>query len=107
MKTFAEYQSAAVVVPVSLRNNRDRVDFPVRGLQEDAGKIGSIMASVFDTGKFKLTPDQNEEVKDRMADMLWYMAHLCQETGIPMDEIASHSIDQLQSRMKDFDPDKR
>ena len=107
MKTFGEYQCAAVKVPASLRNNRDRVDFPVRGLQEDAGKIGSIMAGAFDAGKFKLAPDQHEEIKGRMADMLWYMAHLCQETGIPLDEIASHSIAQLQLRMKGFDPDRR
>lgn len=107
MKTFAEYQSIAVTVPVSLRNSRDRIDFPVRGLQQDAGKIGSILGTAFESGKFRLTPEQNEEVKDRMADILWYVAHMCKETGVSMESVATHSAAQLQLRMKGFDPDRR
>jgi len=39
MNAFEEYQRAAAKVPVSLRNNRDRVELPVLGLQEEAGKL--------------------------------------------------------------------
>jgi hypothetical protein len=76
-------------------------------LQQDAGKLGSILATAFESGKFALSPEQSEEVKDRMADILWYMARLCEETGIPMESVATHSISQLHLRMKEFDPDKR
>jgi hypothetical protein len=107
MMTFTEYQRAAEVIPVSLRNSRDRVDFPVRGLQQDAGRLGTLLASAFDSGKFKLTPEQTEKVKDSLADLLWYIARLSEETGISMEEIATHSVKQLQLRMKDFDPEKR
>jgi hypothetical protein len=107
MNTFTEYQSIAAKIPVSLRNSRDRIDFPVMGLQQDAGKLGSLLATAFESGKFSLTPEQGGEFKDRMADILWYVARLCDETGISMESIAAHSIVQFQSRMKDFDPDKR
>ncbi|MGO8767004.1 MAG: hypothetical protein ACLQSR_17950 [Limisphaerales bacterium] len=42
-----------------------------------------------------------------MADILWYVARLCDETGISMESVATHSIAQLQSRIKELDPDHR
>jgi hypothetical protein len=107
VNAFAEYQNAAAKIPVSIRNNRDRIDFPVAGLLQDAGKLGSLLATAFESGAFRLTPEQSAEVKDRMADILWYVARLCDETGISMESVAGHSLAQFQLRMKEFDPDQR
>ena len=45
MKTFTEYQELATKVPVSLRNNRERIELPVLGLQQAAGQIGALLAT--------------------------------------------------------------
>ena len=42
-----------------------------------------------------------------MADILWYVARLCDETGISMESVAGHGLAQFQLRMKEFDPDQR
>jgi NTP pyrophosphatase (non-canonical NTP hydrolase) len=47
------------------------------------------------------------EVQGRLADVLWYVALLCGETGVAMQDIAAHSIVQLQARTKDLDPERR
>lgn len=107
MKTFAEYQALAAQLPVSLRNHRDRINLPVLGLQEEAGKIGALLASASASGKFTLTPQQSSEVQDRLADALWYLALLCSETGITLPDVAAHSIAQLQTRAEEVDPDRR
>jgi NTP pyrophosphatase (non-canonical NTP hydrolase) len=108
LNTFQEYERTATAIPVSLRNDRDRIELPVRGLQEEAGKIGSLFAKALASGKFHLTqPVQNKEVKDRLADVLWYVARLCDETGISMQQLATHSIMQLQARIKGLNPDQR
>ena len=107
MKTFEEYQALATQLPLSLRNNRARIDLPVLGLQEEAGKIGSLLATAFASGKHCLTQEQIGEAKDRLADALWYVALLCGETGISMKDVATHSITQLQERMTRLDPDRR
>jgi hypothetical protein len=39
--------------------------------------------------------------------MLWYVALLCGETGIAMQDVAAHSVAQLQARTKTLDPDQR
>jgi NTP pyrophosphatase (non-canonical NTP hydrolase) len=107
MKTFEEYQTLATQAPLSLRNTRDRIELPVLGLQEEAGKIGSLLAQAFASGKFSLTQEQTGEVKDRLADVLWCVAFLCNETGFSMQDLAAHSIAQLQERTKRLDPDRR
>ncbi len=98
MKTFEEYQAAATQVPLSLRNDRDRIQLPVSGLQEEAGKIGSLLTEAFASGKFSLTQEQAKEVKDRLSDILWFVALPCKETGIATQDVAAHSITQLRAR---------
>lgn len=107
MTTFEEYQALATQVSLSLRNNRDRIDFPVMGLQGDAGRIGSLLAAASASGAFVLTEEQKRELQDRLADMLWYIALLCRETGTSMQAVAEHSTAQLQARLKELDPDQR
>ena len=107
MRTFEEYQSAATRTPLSLRNNRDRINLPVLGLQEEAGKVGSLLGSAFGSGTLALTQEQINEIQDRLSDMLWYVSLLCGKTGIAMQDVAAHSLAQLQARTKALDPDQR
>ena len=107
MMTFKKYQSLAVTTPLSLRNDRDRINLPVRGLQEEAGKIGSLLAEAFASGKMRLTQQETSELRDRLPDTLWYVALLCEETGLAMQDVAAHSIAQLQARNRERDPDRR
>ena len=107
MWTFEEYQSAATGTPLSLRNSRDRINLPVLGLQTDAGKVGSLLATAFGSGKVELTREQTSELRDRLSDMLWYIALLCGETGIAMQDVAAHSLARLEARARALDPDQR
>ena len=107
MKTFEEFQTLATKVPLSLRNNLDRINLPALGLQEEVGKIGSLLAAASASGKFAMTPEQRTEIQDRLAEVFWYTALLCGETGIAMEDVAAHSIEQLQARTRGLDPDRR
>ena len=107
MNTFEEFQRLAAQVPLSLRNNLDRINLPAVGLQEEAGRIGSLLAAASASGRFSLAPEQSGELRNRLADVLWYMALLCDETGIPMQDVAAHSITQLQARARNLDSDQR
>jgi NTP pyrophosphatase (non-canonical NTP hydrolase) len=107
MKTFEEFQALATRVPLSLRNNRDRINLPVTGLQGEAGKIGALLAAASASARFALTPEQRSELNNRLADILWYVASLCGAAGIAMQEVAAHSIAQLQERIRHLDPERR
>lgn len=107
MRTFGEYQAAASRVPLSLRNNLDRIKLPSVGLQEEAGKISSLLSAATASGRFNLTPEGRQELRDRLADTLWYAALLCAEAGIPLQDLAAHSAAQLEARAQGLDPDRR
>lgn len=107
MKSFAEYQALASKVPISLRNDRDRINLPVSGMQEATGKIGSLLEQAFASGKFNLTAGQRLEFQDRLSDLLWCAALLCNETGVSLQDVAAHSVAQLRAKAKDIDPDQR
>ena len=94
-------------MPVSLRNDRDRINLPVAGLQTASGKIGSILERSFASGKFNLPPEPRNELQDKLSDILWCAAILGNETGISLQDVATHSVAQLQARAKILDPDQR
>jgi hypothetical protein len=76
-------------------------------VQEEAGKIGSLLAPACASGKVRLTPKQSEELQDRLSDILWYIALLRSETGMAMKDVAAHNIAQLRERTSKLDPDQR
>lgn len=107
MNTFEEYQALAVKVPLALRNNRDRIELPISLLQSEAGKIGSLLAAASASGKLSLTAEQRSELQDRLADVLWSVALLGNESGIKLQNVAARSLAQLEARAKELDPDQR
>lgn len=107
VKTFEEYQTLAVKTPLALRNDRDRINLPVLGLQEETGKIGALLTRAFASGKLKLTQEQTIELRARLSDTLWYMALLCSETSIAMQDVATQSITRLEAKTKALDRDQR
>jgi hypothetical protein len=107
MRTFNEYQTFAIMVPVALRNNRDRIDLPVVGLQQEAAKVGSLLAAACVSGRFTLTERQRDEIKARLSDVLWHLALLCGESGLSLEDVAEHSVAQLQARTSGLDPERR
>lgn len=100
MKTFSEYQSAATRIPVcpDARN----ISLPVLGLQEEAGKIGKLIAIGTTSGKLALTIEQVSELRIRFGDILWYVAILCKEAGIQMQDVAENSVAELEKRFREI-----
>jgi hypothetical protein len=74
VKTFEEFQVAATELPASLRNNRARINLPIIGLQEESGKIGALLSEASASGRIALTPELRSELRERLADVLWYSA---------------------------------
>jgi len=105
--TIEEFQATATNLPVSLRNNLDRINLPVTGLQQEAGQVGALLADASTSGRFRLTPEQHSKLRDKLGDILWYIALLCSETGIPIQEVAAHSVAQLEERFKRLDAHHR
>ena len=105
--TFEEYEAIVTRVPASLRNNLDRINLPVRGLQEEAGQVAAVLQAATTSGRLTLTAQQQADLRDRLADALWYVTLLAKESDTSFGQIASHRVSQVQDRFSGLDPDQR
>lgn len=110
--TFNEYQKEAVKLSISLDkfikkfpyvNNEIitvmAVVYDGLGLGEAGEVQGKIKKIIRDNGGI-ITPEATEEIKAELGDTLWYIASMCENLGITLEDVASANIDKLHDRQK-------
>jgi NTP pyrophosphatase (non-canonical NTP hydrolase) len=96
---FKEYQKKALVT--ALYSRKYKVIYPALGLGNEAGEVlGKIKKWLRDEGGHRMSVERKEKIKDELGDVLWYLATLSQDLGLPLDNIAKSNLDKLQSRKK-------
>ena len=68
-----------------------------------AGETGEVMEKVKKmirdkNGVFSPTPEDLEELKKELGDVLWYLSALAFYNGIDLDDVARVNLDKLRSR---------
>lgn len=86
---------AAEETALCVKRDGDRVQVPVRGLQEEGRKLSKLASSTFASGRFRLTPAQSNEAKDQLAEILWCLARLCGEMAALMDTVVTNSASEI------------
>jgi len=107
---FNEYQKKAATTAIYL--NKVKETFPnlkpevlsVLGLSYaslglgEAGEVqGKVKKIIRDAGGI-LTDDTKKEISKELGDILWYVAAICSELGISMNDVAEQNIEKLFSR---------
>lgn len=82
-----------------IKADLDRVQLPVMGLQEEAGKLSKLLATTLAAGKFRLTPTKSDEAKDRLVEILSCLTRICGESAVLMESLTAtqHLPDQSAS----------
>jgi len=108
--TFNEYQKEAVKLKISL--NKFQKIFPEAdeniiklvavvydglGLGEAGEAQGKIKKIIRDNGGI-ITPEATEEIKSELGDTLWYIASMCENLGITLEDVAKGNIEKLHDR---------
>ena len=107
---FNEYQEKAN--PLALYLDKVKEEFPetnpkvfkvlglcyaALGLGEVGETQGKIKKIIRDSGG-TITDETKDKIKGELGDILWYIAAVCMELDIPMDEVASYNLEKLFSR---------
>ena len=96
MMNFNEYQKLArstAVYPV-----QDKIVYPTLGL---CGEAGEVADKIKKTIRGDSTLEQaTGSIADELGDVLWYLAILADDLGVPLEDIAHWNVDKLQRRMK-------
>lgn len=113
IQTFNEYQEEAVKLAISLNKFKElhpdlpkdviellAVAYDGLGLGEAGEVQGKIKKIIRDNGGI-ITYEARQEIKAELGDILWYIASMSDNLGIPLNEVAEYNINKLHRRHKE------
>lgn len=72
--------------------------YPTLGLVGEVGEVAEKVKKVLRGGQTTFTPEQKEELKKELGDVLWYLVQLSTELNLDLNDIAETNITKLKSR---------
>lgn len=76
------------------------VIYPTLGLTNEAGEVAGKVKKIFRDKGGVIGKAEQEALKAELGDVLWYLAQLCTELGLSLDEVAQHNLEKLTSRLE-------
>ena len=67
------------------------------GLAGEAGEVAELVKK----GIFHQHGIDQEKLKKELGDVLWYVAALCSNFGISLEDVMQHNVDKLKARFPD------
>ncbi len=74
------------------------VIYPTLGLVNEAGEVAGKIKKVFRDKGGQISDETREALKAELGDVLWYIAQVCTELDLSMDEVAEANIAKLLDR---------
>ena len=96
MMNFNEYQKLARSTAVYPEEHK--VVYPALGLCGEAGEVADKIKKTI-RGDSSLV-DVTGSIADELGDVLWYLAILADDLGVPLEDIEHWNVDKLKRRMK-------
>ena len=76
------------------------VIYPTLGLVNEAGEVAGKIKKVFRDKDGQISEETRSSLKAELGDVLWYMAQVCTELDLTLDEVAEYNIEKLYSRLE-------
>ncbi len=76
------------------------VIYPTLGLANEAGEVAGKVKKIFRDKGGVIGEAEREALKGELGDVLWYLAQVCTELGLSLDEVAEHNLEKLYSRLE-------
>jgi len=76
------------------------VIYPTLGLTNEAGEVAGKIKKIFRDKDGIIGAAEREALKGELGDVLWYLAQVCTELDISLDEVAETNIEKLYSRLE-------
>jgi NTP pyrophosphatase (non-canonical NTP hydrolase) len=76
------------------------VIYPTLGLTNEAGEVAGKIKKIFRDKEGVIGAAEREALKGELGDVLWYLAQVCTELDLTLDDVAEHNIEKLYSRLE-------
>jgi len=94
--TFDEYQKGAISTAIYGEGNA--IIYPTLGLTGEAGEVSEKVKKVLRDKSGEFSNEVKQAIAKELGDVLWYIAALCRDIGMPMDVVAQMNLAKLQAR---------
>lgn len=74
------------------------VVYPTLGLANEAGEVAGKLKKVFRDKGGQIHNETREALAAELGDVLWYLAQVCTELGISLDDVAEANLAKLLDR---------
>jgi NTP pyrophosphatase (non-canonical NTP hydrolase) len=76
------------------------VVYPTLGLSNEAGEVAGKIKKVFRDKHGEISAEDRAALKGELGDVLWYLAQVCTELGLTLEEVGEHNLEKLSSRLE-------
>lgn len=91
---FEEYQKEARTTCAYVQ----KIIYPTLGLCGEAGEVAEKIKKMLRDDNGILTQERKESIIFEIGDTLWYIANLCEDLNIKMEDVAIANLQKLKSR---------
>ena len=88
-----DYQKKAA--ETAIYSSKHAVIYPALGLAAEAGEVANKVKKILRDGDF-----DRKAIADEIGDCLWYIAALCRDLNVSMNDVAKTNLYKLQDRQK-------
>ena len=96
---FKEYQNECLKLAV-YPNRGNNFIYPTLGLCGESGEVAEKIKKIIRDKNSVIDSVSLEELKKELGDVLWYIAALCDELDLSMEDVAITNIFKLADRQK-------
>lgn len=74
--------------------------YPTLGLANEAGEVAGKVKKIFRDREGIVSDADREALKQELGDVLWYLAQICTELNLSLQEVAEANLTKLFSRLE-------
>jgi NTP pyrophosphatase (non-canonical NTP hydrolase) len=94
---FDDYQRQAARTGGAVQADHPIV-YPTLGLTNEAGEVAGKVKKIFRDRDGVVTDEDRQALMLELGDVLWYLAELCTQLGISLDDVATANLRKLEDR---------
>jgi len=84
----------------SLIKTDHAIVYPTLGLTNEAGEVAGKIKKIFRDRGGVISDADREAPKHELGDVLWYLAQICTELDITLEDVASTNLTKLYDRLE-------
>jgi NTP pyrophosphatase (non-canonical NTP hydrolase) len=94
---FRQYQQAASETG-GVVETKHPIVYPTLGLCNEAGEVAGKVKKIFRDRGGVVTDDDRAALTLELGDVLWYLAEVCTQLGVSLEDVAAANVAKLRSR---------